>query len=61
MDDQLLEWDAHIIRSELSRDSEGRVCCDLTLKMQREISLEDINDFIQHNRDIVSAEGSPVT
>lgn len=61
MDDQLLEWDAHIIRSELSRDRDGHVCCDLTLKMQREISLEDINDFIQHNRDIVSAEGSPVT
>lgn len=61
MDDQLLEWDAHIIRSELSRDSEGRVCCDLTLKMQREISLEDINDFILHNQGIISAEGSPVT
>ena len=37
------------------------MCCDLTLKMQREISLGDINDFILHNRDIVSAEGSPVT
>ena len=61
MDDQLLEWDAHIIRSELSRDCDGHVCCDLTLKMQREISLGDINDFIQHNRGIVSAEGSPVT
>ena len=42
-------------------DKEGHVCCDLTLKMQREISLEDINDFIQHNRGIVSAESSPVT
>ncbi len=42
-------------------DKEGYVCCDLTLKMQREISLGDINDFIQHNRGIVSAEGSPVT
>ena len=42
-------------------DKEGRVCCDLTLKMQREISLEDINDFILHNRGIISAKGSPVT
>lgn len=25
------------------------------------ISLEDINDFILHNRGIISAEGSPVT
>ena len=61
MDDQLLEWDAHIISSELSRDRDGHVCCDLTLKMQREISLEDINDFILHNRGIISAESSPVT
>lgn len=61
VDDQLLEWDAHIIRSELSRDRDGHVCCDLTLKMQREISLEDINDFILHNRGIISAESSPVT
>lgn len=61
MDDQLLEWDAHIIRSELSRDRDGHVCCDLTLKMQRDISLEDINDFILHNQGIISAEGSPVT
>lgn len=37
------------------------MCCDLMLKMQREISLGDINDFIQHNQGIVSAEGSPVT
>lgn len=60
LDEQLRQWDAQIIRSELSRDSAGRLCCDLSLKMQREISLEDINGFMQRCDHIVSAEGSPV-
>lgn len=60
LDEQLHQWDAHIIRSELSRDSNGRFCYDLSLKMPREISLEDINDFMQHYDHIVSAEGSPI-
>lgn len=60
LDEQLRQWDAQTIRSELSRDSAGRLCCDLSLKMQREISLEDINGFMQRCDHIVSAEGSPV-
>ena len=55
LDEQLRQWDAQIIRSELSRDSAGRLCCDLSLKMQREISLEDINGFMQRCDHIVSA------
>ena len=47
LEEQLRQWDAHIIRSEISRDSEGRLCCDLSLKMQREITLEDINGFME--------------
>ena len=60
LEEQLRQWDAHIIRSEISRDSEGRLCCDLSLKMQREISLEDINGFMERCGHIVSAEGAPV-
>lgn len=60
LDEQLRRWDAQVIRSELSRDGDGRLCCDLSLKMQREISLEDINSFMQHCEQIISAEGSPV-
>ena len=60
LEEQLRQWDAHIIRSELSRDGEGRLCCDLSLKMQREISLEDINGFMERCEHIVSAEGAPV-
>lgn len=60
LDEQLHRWEAQVIRSELSRDSAGRICCDLSLKMQREISLEDINSFMQRCDQIISAEGSPV-
>ena len=48
------------IECEISRDSEGRLCCDLSLKMQREITLEDINGFMERCGHIVSAEGAPV-
>ena len=60
LEEQLRQWDAHIIRSEISRDGEGRLCCDLSLKMQREITLEDINGFMERCGHIVSAEGAPV-
>ena len=60
LEEQLRQWDAHIIRSEISRDSEGRLCCDLSLKMQREITLEDINGFMERCGHIVSAEGETV-
>ena len=48
------------IECEISRDSEGRLCSDLSLKMQREITLEDINGFMERCGHIVSAEGAPV-
>ena len=60
LEEQLRQWDAHIIRSEISRDGEGRLCCDLSLKMQREITLEDINGFMERCGHIVSAEGETV-
>ncbi len=58
---ELLErWDAQILSSSISRREDGLISYDLTLKMTRSISIDDIDALIQHCSAVKSAEGVAV-
>lgn len=57
---QLAEWDAQILSSSITRREDGYVTYDLTLKMTRGISIDDIDALVQHCSAVKSAEGVTV-
>ena len=57
---QLEKWRARVVSSELSRDGDGNLCYDLTLKTAQCIELDDIMQFMTEHKEIIRAEGVPV-
>lgn len=57
---QLAEWDAQILSSSITRREDGYITYDLTLKMTRGISIDDIDALVQHCSAVKSAEGVTV-
>lgn len=57
---QLGKWHARVVSSELSRDGDGNLCYDLTLKTAQCIELDDIMQFMTEHEEIIRAEGVPV-
>lgn len=57
---QLAEWDAQVLSSSITRREDGYVTYDLTLKMTRGISIDDIDALVQHCAAVKSAEGVTV-
>ena len=57
---QLAEWDAQILSSSITRREDGYITYDLTLKMTRGISIDDIDALVQHCAAVKSAEGVTV-
>ena len=57
---QLDKWRARVVSSELSRDGDGNLCYDLTLKTAHCIELDDIMQFMTEHKEIIRAEGVPV-
>lgn len=57
---QLDEWSAQILSSSITRREDGYVTYDLTLKMTRALSIDDIDALVQHCSAVKSAEGVAV-
>lgn len=57
---QLQNWDAQILSSSITRRDDGLVSYDLTLKMTRSISIDDVDALMQRCHAVTSAEGIPV-
>lgn len=57
---QLAEWDAQVLSSSITRREDGYITYDLTLKMTRGISIDDIDALVQHCSAVKSAEGVTV-
>ncbi len=57
---QLAEWDAQVLSSSITRREDGYITYDLTLKMMRGISIDDIDALVQHCSAVKSAEGVTV-
>ena len=49
-----------VVSSERSRDGDGNLCYDLTLKTAQCIELDDIMQFMTEHEEIIRAEGVPV-
>ena len=58
---QLAEWDAQITDTYISRRNDGSVTYDLTLKMTRSLSFEDMRSFMDAHREVYSTTGTPIT
>lgn len=57
---QLAEWDAQVLSSSITRREDGYITYDLTLKMTRGISIDDIDALVQNCSAVKSAEGVTV-
>ena len=57
---QLQNWEAQILSSSITRRDDGLISYDLTLKMTRSISIDDIDTLMQRCHAVTSAEGIPV-
>ena len=57
---QLQNWDAQILSSSITRRDDGLISYDLTLKMTRSISIDDVDTLMQRCHAVTSAEGIPV-
>ncbi len=58
---QLQNWEAQILSSSITRRDDGLISYDLTLKMTRSISIEDVDTLMQRCHAVTSAEGIPVS
>ena len=57
---QLQNWEAQILSSSITRRDDGLISYDLTLKMTRGISIDDVDALMQRCHAVTSAEGIPV-
>ena len=57
---QLQNWEAQILSSSITRRDDGLISYDLTLKMTRSISIDDVDTLMQRCHAVTSAEGTPV-
>ena len=57
---QLQNWEAQILSSSITRRDDGLISYDLTLKMTRSISIDDVDTLMQRCHAVTSAEGLPV-
>lgn len=57
---QLQNWEAQILSSSITRRDDGLISYDLTLKMTRSISIDDVDALMQRCHAVTSAEGIPV-
>ena len=57
---QLQNWEAQILSSSITRRDDGLISYDLTLKMTRAISIDDVDTLMQRCHAVTSAEGIPV-
>lgn len=57
---QLQSWEAQILSSSITRRDDGLISYDLTLKMTRSISIDDVDTLMQRCHAVTSAEGIPV-
>lgn len=57
---QLQNWEAQILSSSITRRDDGLISYDLTLKMTRSISIDDVDALMQRCHAVTSAEGTPV-
>lgn len=57
---QLQNWEAQILSSSITRRDNGLISYDLTLKMTRSISIDDVDTLMQRCHAVTSAEGIPV-
>ena len=57
---QLQNWEAQILSSSITRRDDGLISYDLTLKMTRSISIDDVYTLMQRCHAVTSAEGIPV-
>lgn len=58
---QLQSWEAQILSSSITRRDDGLISYDLTLKMTRGISIDDVDALMQRCHAVTSAEGIPVS
>lgn len=58
---QLQNWEAQILSSSITRRDDGLISYDLTLKMTRSISIDDVDALMQRCHAVTSAEGIPVS
>ena len=58
---QLQNWEAQILSSSITRRDDGLISYDLTLKMTRSISIDDVDTLMQRCHAVTSAEGIPVS
>ena len=61
LSDQLKSWNAKILSIGISREGEDLVSYDLTLKMPRNITMDDINAFMRSCTELASAEAVPIS
>ena len=54
---QLQNWEAQILSSSITRRDDGLISYDLTLKMTRGISIDDVDALMQRSHAVTSAEG----
>lgn len=57
---QIDRWKAMVISSEISRDTDGFMCYDLTLKTVQSIEVNDLMSFMSEHKEIIRAEGVPL-
>lgn len=57
---QLQNWEAQILSSSITRRDDGLISYDLTLKMTRGISIDDVDALMQRCHAVTSAEAIPV-
>lgn len=57
---QLQNWEAQILSSSITRRDDGLISYDLTLKMTRSISIDDVDALMQRCHAVTSAEAIPV-
>ena len=60
LDDQLRQWNAQVTDSSLSHTNDGLLHYELTVKMNRSITIDDMRLFMDAHPDIHSASYTPI-
>lgn len=60
LQEQLHKWKAQVVESRVIRGEDSCVTYELTLKMPRSITLEELSAFVQAHEEVLDAQEAPV-
>ena len=61
LDEQLKKWSAQVVESSLTRTENGMLQYEITVKMNRSVTVEDMRKFMDAHPEIRSASCLPIT